>query len=105
MTKDEAQHVVIGSLTLAALIAIAADLTRGRIPHPKIMLGAVIAAVLLTAATELDPRPPAYLAATVLLGTAVVVGPDAFRGIGRATRTSTDTTASPGGGGGIQSHQ
>jgi predicted lipid-binding transport protein (Tim44 family) len=79
MSKAQAKRYALLGTVAAATLAIVADLQRGNTPDPRVILGAVIAAVLLTLFAELAPAVAGGLSVVLLLTALLVTGADVWR--------------------------
>lgn len=69
MTPGESSDIVLGAMVGTFALAVVNDVRRKQTPRPRILIGALGAAVLLSAASQVAPQPAAALAVVVLLGT------------------------------------
>jgi hypothetical protein len=85
MTPDRASGVIVGSMAVTAVLASVTAVRSGRVPAPRIVVGALAAAIALNLVAEVAPAPAAGVAVMVLIGTLVgVSGAGSVAAIGKA---------------------
>lgn len=86
MTDAKAKRVVLGALVAVGLLATARDLTGGRVPKVRIIIGAAVVAAMLTATAEVAPELAASFALLVLVTASLTAGADTITALGDAVR-------------------
>lgn len=79
ISKPQAKRYALLATIAAATLAIVAELQRGNVPDPRIVVGAVIAAVLLTIGAEMAPAIAGGLAMVMLITALLVTGADVWK--------------------------
>ena len=78
ISKAQAKRYALLATIAAATLAVVAELQRGNTPDPRIVVGAVLAAVLLTIGAELAPAIAGGLAMVMLITALLVTGADVW---------------------------
>lgn len=69
MAGSQAKRWVIGALTISAVLASFSDLSSGRpLPRVRILIGAMLAAAMLSALADAEPQLATAFAAIILTG-------------------------------------
>ncbi len=90
MTQARALRLIIGSMALTAVVATIREVVDGRLATPKVVVGSIVAAIVLSAMTEFAPRPAAAIAVIVLIGVVLGTAPDTFRKLSGGIETLDD---------------
>lgn len=83
-TGGEARAVVLGSLLVTGVMVTIRDVSAGKRPDTRFILGLVAAGFVLSLLADIAPALAASLAAMLALGTVLEVGAGAFATIGKA---------------------
>lgn len=78
-TSTQARQTVMLSIGGTAAMAAVHTIRDGSMPSPRILVGAIVAAIALTALAGPAPDIAAGIALISAIATAIIVGPDTFR--------------------------
>lgn len=99
-TPQSAKRTIVLAMLVGGGLAAGRQLVGGKEPQPRILVAALVAGVMLTAAAEVAPQPAAAFA-VLMLGVAVVdSGPAVWAGLRSAEAPQPTSSTSPNGGGG-----
>lgn len=87
MTDAKAKRLVLGALVAVGLLATARDLTGGKVPKVRIVIGAAVVAAMLTATAEVAPELAVSFALLLLVTASLTAGADTITALGDAVRT------------------
>lgn len=89
MSSAGAKRAVVAFMALSAGAAIFRAARRGQTPRMRIALGALVAAVVLSAIADAAPTIAVGMAATTFVVALMGLGPDAIETIGSSVRKAS----------------